>query len=520
MLKVKESVILSGWVQELKIQKIQNIVTDQSIEDFYQQKMIVPGDIITPTDALFSFDKSSKFSKEYLTSILPEALQLKPSYTVGEAAEITNKLFATGDSNPDALKIEIKSDLNFPAWHLPLKGFKCQKIISNGLVYGWPLNWACSLYLSDVLKMEIKSEMNLSALHLLLKVSKYEEIILDALAYVWHLLLKVYGYEEIMLDALAHGWPLNGTCNLYLSSLPIQMESESITSMLNKFDVAYQEANWVAPRKPSITTENAPYGRPLRKPSVVMKLYENAQCEIALKELSITEPRSKIRKLCVNTPYGIARELYENVPQEIALSQPWIAKICENAPDGITLRQPLIASELHKYVPYRGPLRKPSVTIARKLYDNAPCYGVALREPSIAGELYEIALYGNAIEKPLIARELHDNAPYGIALREPSIARELWWYLVAIELYLSPRMEIHPLGLDEFIDNSGFNHFGLGAINYLTREFFLLPTAGVIAELPICADNQANYRFSEQRAPCETGKVKCNHPSWTEISFD
>ena len=139
------------------------MITDQSVEDFYQQKMIDHRDIITPTDALFSFDKSSKFSKEYLTSILPESPQLKPSYTVGKAVEITIKVFVTGDSNPDALKIDIKS--------------------ANGLVYFWPLNWACSFYLSDVLKMEIKSEMSLSALHLLLKVSKYEEIILDALAY-------------------------------------------------------------------------------------------------------------------------------------------------------------------------------------------------------------------------------------------------------------------------------------------------------------------------------------------------
>ena len=83
----------------------------------------------------------------------------------------------------------------------------------------------------------------------------------------------------------------------------------------------------------------------------------------------------------------------------------------------------MIASDLHMHVPYRGPLRKPSVTIERELYENAPCYGIALMKPSIAGELYEIALYENALEKPSIAKELHDNAPYEFALREPSIAR-------------------------------------------------------------------------------------------------
>ena len=159
------------------------------------------------------------------------------------------------------------------------------------------------------------------------------------------------------------------------------------------------------------------------------------------------------------------------------------------------------------YVPYRWPLRKPSETIAKELYENAPCYEIAHRELSIAGELFQTALYGNPLQKPSIAKELDDNAPYEIALREPSIAWEVWCYQVAPELNLSPRMEIDPLGLDEFIDMEALTNFGLGAINYLTREFFLLPTAGVIAELPIHADNQANYRFSEQRAPCETGKV-------------
>ena len=52
-------------------------------------------------------------------------------------------------------------------------------------------------------------------------------------------------------------------------------------------------------------------------------------------------------------------------------------------------------------------------------------------------------------------------------------------------------MEIKSLGPKEFIDMDASTTFGLGAINYLTQEFFLLPTPGIIAHLPIHAGEMA-----------------------------
>ena len=66
-----------------------------------------------------------------------------------------------------------------------------------------------------------------------------------------------------------------------------------------------------------------------------------------------------------------------------------------------------------------------------------------------------------------------------------------WWYRVAPELNFSPMMEIDSLGPNEFIDMDASTTFGLGAINYLTHEFFLLPTPGIIADLPIHAGEMA-----------------------------
>ena len=121
---------------------------DPDKEDFYWQEMLVCDDLFTPTKHPPSFGKSSKFSKEHLLNIIPEAPELMPFYNIEEAVDISNRVVATGRSNADAAKIEIKSGMNLPAWRLLLKGYKNEKIILNGLTYGWPLNWTCKPFLS------------------------------------------------------------------------------------------------------------------------------------------------------------------------------------------------------------------------------------------------------------------------------------------------------------------------------------------------------------------------------------
>jgi hypothetical protein len=95
-----------------------------------------------------SFDKSPKFTQEYLSHNLPEAPLLQSFYTTSEAVELSNKIVASGKSNASGLKIQVKSGMNIPAWKLLLEGYKHEDLILDGLSYGWPLNWTCSPYLS------------------------------------------------------------------------------------------------------------------------------------------------------------------------------------------------------------------------------------------------------------------------------------------------------------------------------------------------------------------------------------
>ena len=54
----------------------------------------------------------------------------------------------SGRTNDQGLKIEIKSGMNLPVWKFLPKGYKDEQIITNGLAYGWPLNWTCAPLLS------------------------------------------------------------------------------------------------------------------------------------------------------------------------------------------------------------------------------------------------------------------------------------------------------------------------------------------------------------------------------------
>ena len=93
-------------------------------------------------------DKSPKFTQDFLSQNLPEAPLLQPFYTIQEAVELSNKLVASGKSNATGLQIKLKSGMNLPAWTFLLNGYRDEKLITDGLSYGWPLNWTCTPFLS------------------------------------------------------------------------------------------------------------------------------------------------------------------------------------------------------------------------------------------------------------------------------------------------------------------------------------------------------------------------------------
>ena len=73
-------------------------------EDFYWQAMLEDEEIFKNHKPQRSFDKSPKFTQEYLSHNLPEAPLLQPFYTTSEAVELSNKIVASGKSNAAGLK--------------------------------------------------------------------------------------------------------------------------------------------------------------------------------------------------------------------------------------------------------------------------------------------------------------------------------------------------------------------------------------------------------------------------------
>ena len=57
-------------------------------------------------------------------------------------------------------------------------------------------------------------------------------------------------------------------------------------------------------------------------------------------------------------------------------------------------------------------------------------------------------------------------------------------------------MVVEPLGPKELIDMDASGSFGLGAINYITKEFFMLPTPTIISGLPIHVGEMAVLMLS------------------------
>ena len=79
------------------------------------------------------------------------APKLQKYYTVEEAVALCDRIVATGRPYYDHAKIEIKYGMNIPAWRFFLKGYPKEKIVLDGVTYGWLLNWTCFPPLSGMI---------------------------------------------------------------------------------------------------------------------------------------------------------------------------------------------------------------------------------------------------------------------------------------------------------------------------------------------------------------------------------
>ena len=521
-------------------------LNDQDEEDFYWQEMLVSGDLFTPTKAPISFDKSPKFSKEYLLSILPEAPKLKPFYNVGEAVDISNRVVATGRSNADAARIEIKSGMNLPAWRLLLKGYKNEEIILNGLAYGWPLNWTCRPFLScqtvrnhptaekqfpDLMTEWYMDQVskgmlvgpcqreelpwrNLSTIPLqsvvkdpvemtrrvcadptfivpglpegfgslnqgipknsyLGKPFKYDlprvrDFVHDA---------KQIGLQQVLgfkidwkfafrqnpldpadwwltvyhIDGVGYFLDIRTNFGYRSAGIPQQIESESISYMLNKLPLTDQEAKWIM--RTFFDDEIA-----LAEPSIAKDLYHNA---LFLHELlGIRTSSSKDHMI---------------PPTRVLLAL------------GVVMDFDLCIL----YMP-AGKEEKLKITLEELKFKEVWSRRDLQRCLGLLNHWTEIIPAGRVFLNRMLPAFKSLSPTQNSFTPTQDFRKDLrWWYQVAPQLNFAPMMEIEPLGPKEFIDMDASTTFGLGAINYLTQEFFLLPTPGIISHLPIHAGEMA-----------------------------
>ena len=543
-LKDKKQLILSGCLKEnLKTPKIPPVITpnhEPDKEDFYWQAMLEDLDIIPTQHPRKSFDQSPKFSKDFLSQNLPTAPALRPFYTVEEAVDISNKVVASGRSNATGLKIEIKSGMNMPAWRLLLKGYKHEKMITDGLAYGWPLNWTCSPFLScqtvpnhptaekqfPILIKEWYLDQvdkgmlvgpcqredlpwaNLSTIPLQSVVKdpvemtrricadptysqpglpkgfgslnqgipknsylgepfKYElprvrDFVKDAIDIGLHHVLgfKIdwkFAFRQNPLDpadwwlTVYHiegiGYFIDIRTNFGFRSagIPQQIESECISFMLQKISLSNNVAKWFM--KTFFDDEIV-----LVEPSIAEELYQNS---IFLHNLlgirTSTSTDHMIPPTRVLLALGVVMDfdlgvLYMPAGKEVKLRQ--------------------ILEEL-----------KSKETWTRK--DLQRCLG-------LLNHWTEIIPAGRVFLNRMLPAFKAMGPSQNHFKPDEAFRKDLrWWYLVAPELNFSPMMVTEPVGPCDFIDMDASGKYGLGAVNYITKEFFMLPTPSIISDLPI-----------------------------------
>ena len=498
-----------------------------------------PGHIDTP-------DESPKFTKEFLSQNFPEAPLLRPFYSVKEAVNLSNRVVASGRSNAEGLKIDLKSGMNLPVWKFLLKGYKDEQMITNGLTYGWPLNWTCAPLLScQTIKNHPTAEQQFPLLiqeWYLDQVQKgmlvgpctrddlpwpnlstvpLQSVVKDPVEMTRRVcadptfspsglppgfgslnqgipknfyLGKPYQYKlprvrELVDDAMKIGledvmgfkidWkfafrqnpldPADWWLTVYhiegagyfldirtnfgyrSSGIPQQIESESISFMLNKINLSNNAARWAM--RTFFDDEIA-----FAEPAIAQELYEASiflhkllGIRISTSANHVIPPTRALLALGVVLDFDLAI-MYMPASKEAKLK--------------LTLEE-LKGKEIW----------------SRK--DLQRCLGLLNHWTEIvpAGRIF--------LNRMLPA---YKSMPPGQNFFKPdqSFRKDLrWWYLIAPELNFSPMMVLSPLGPEEFIDMDASGRYGLGAINYLTKEFFFLPTPEIISHLPIHAGEMA-----------------------------
>ena len=509
-------------------------------EDFYWQAMLEDEEIFKNHKPQRSFDKSPKFTQEYLSHNLPEAPLLQPFYTTSEAVELSNKIVASGKSNAAGLKIQVKSGMNIPAWKLLLEGYKHEDLILDGLSYGWPLNWTCSPYLScQTVNNHPTAE------------KQFPELIKD-----WYL-------DQVEKGMLVGPSQREELPWANLSTIPLQSVIKDPIEMTRR---VCADPTYVLPSLPkgfgSLNQgipKNSYLGKPFKYELPRVRDFVEDAKQIGLSHVLgfkidwkfafrqnpldpadwwltvyhiegagyFIDIRTNFGYRSAGIPQQIESESISYMLNKICLSQDslkWFMRTFFD--DEIVLSHPSIAEELyqnsiflHRLLGIRTssstdhmiPPTRVLLALGVVLdFDLAVLYMPATKEVKLKLTLEELKSKEVWTRKDLqrclgLLNHWTEIIPAGRVFLNRMLPaykamsptqnsfkpgqdfrKDLrWWYQVAPELNFSPMMIVQPLGPKEFIDMDASGSFGLGAINYITKEFFLLPTPTIISGLPI-----------------------------------
>jgi hypothetical protein len=542
--KTKSKSILSGRLaQEIfKIAKIPpKVQTSLDLdaddlrwtETLYNNPRPDLADKYTPED-------TETFTKQFLERKLPPAPELKPFYNIQEAVNLSNKVVQSGKPNYDGLKIEIKSGMNIPAWLFLLKGYKQEEKIAKGIAYGWPLNWTCSPFLSC---QTLKNHPTAERQYPLLFKDWYQDQVNKGMLVgpcsredlPWKNLSTI-PLQSVIKDPVEmtrrvcadptfspHGLPpgfgsLNqGIPKHYFMGEPYQYNLPRIRDFINDailvgldkvmgFKIDWKFAFRQNPLDPAdwwLTVyhiEDVGYFLDIRtnfgyRSSGIPQQLESEAISFMLRKIKISKQTAKwfMRTFfddeIVLADPSIANELYEN---SLFLHKLLGIRISSSTDHVIPPTRVLLALGIVLdfdlaiiYMP-ENKLEKLKLTLehlkgkeiwSRK--DLQSCLG-------LLNHWTEVIPAGRIFLNRMLPAYKQMSSSQNYFQPTPAFRKDLrWWYQLSPHLNFSPMMVLSPCGPKEFIDMDASTGFGLGAINYQKKEFFLLPTPTIITSLPI-----------------------------------
>ena len=540
-----KTTILSGrlykeMINSTKVPSKLNHTLECDDYDHYWEAIIDTSNVSVPRHNKTHGDELSKFSIDFLVKNLPPAPKLQPFYTTQEAILLSNKVVASGNSNANGLKIEVKSGMNLPAWRLLLKGYKDEKMIIEGLSYGWPLNWTCSPLLSgQTIKNHPTAEQ------------QYPALIKD-----WYL-------DQISKGMLVGPYKREDLPWRNLSTFPLQTVVKDPVEMSRR---VCADPTFCPPGLPpgiGSLNQGIPkhsyLGKPYKYNLPRIREFVEDAIEIGLDQvlgfkidwkfafrqnpldpadwwLTVYHIERAGYFLDIRTNFGyrssgipqqIESESVSYTLSKISISDPtakWAMKTFFN--DEIVLASPSIAEELYQNSIFLHSLLGirtststdhmiPPTRVLLALgivldFDLAVLYMPANKEEKLRLVLEELkgkeiwsrkdlqkclGLLNHWTEIIPAGRTFLNRMLPAYKTMSPTqnffkpdqpFRKDLrWWYKIAPLLNFSPMMVPTTLGPGEFIDMDASGSFGLGAINYPQKEYFLLPTPSSIKTLPI-----------------------------------